>query len=66
MKAYLLQAPRDYVDAGIPKGYMIQVVSSSTGGPQPREIAEALCRAGFNKRAESWASPGNWVIKELK
>ena len=66
MKAYLLQAPRDYVDAGIPKGYMIQVVSSSTGGPQPREIAEGLCRAGFNKRAESWASPGNWIIKELK
>jgi hypothetical protein len=66
MKAYLLQAPRDYVDAGIPKGYMIQVVSSSTGGPQPREIAEALCRPGFNKRAESWASPGNWIIKELK
>ena len=66
MKAYLLQAPRDYVDAGITKGYMIQVVSSSTGGPQPREIAEALCRAGFNKRAESWASPGNWIIKELK
>ena len=66
MKAYLLQAPRDYVDAGIPKGYMIQVVSSSTGGPQPREIAEALCRAVFNKRAESWASPGNWIIKELK
>lgn len=66
MKAYLLQAPRDYVDAGIPKGYMIQVVSPSTGGPQPREIAEALCRAGFNKRAESWASPGNWIIKELK
>ena len=66
MKAYLLQAPRDYVDAGIPKGYMIQVVSSSTGGPQPREIAEALCRAGFNKRAESWASPGNWIIKEVK
>lgn len=66
MKTYILQAPRDFVDAGIPKGYMIQVVSSSTGGPQPREIAEALCRAGFNKRAESWASPGNWIIKELK
>jgi hypothetical protein len=45
---------------------MIQVVSSSTGGPQGREIAEALHRAGFNKRAESWSSPGNWIIKELK
>ena len=66
MKAYLVQAPRDFVDAGIPKGYMIQVVSSSTGGPHGYEIAEALRRAGFNKRAESWSSPGNWIIKELK
>jgi hypothetical protein len=45
---------------------MIQVVTSSTGRPNSYEIAEALRRAGFNKRVESWAAPGNWIIKELK
>ena len=67
MKTFLLQAPRDFVDAGIPKGYMIQVISSRTGTqPNVTEVIEALRRAGFNKRAESWAAPGNWIIKELK
>lgn len=67
MKTFLLQAPRDFVDAGIPKGYMIQVISSRTGTrPDVTEVIEALRRAGFNKRAESWAAPGNWIIKELK
>lgn len=66
IKAYLLQAPRDFVDAGIPKGYMIQVVTSSTGRPNSYEIAEALRRAGFNKRVESWAAAGNWIVKEVK
>ena len=67
MKTFLLQAPRDFVDAGIPKGYMIQVISSRTGTqPHVTEFIEALRRARFNKRAESWAAPGNWIIKELK
>lgn len=66
MKTFLLQAPRDFVDAGIPKGYIIQVVSSRTGSqPNASEVREALHRAGFNKRAESWASPGNWIVREL-
>ena len=67
MKTFLLQAPRDFLDAGIPNGYMIQVISSRTGTqPHVAEFIEALRRAGFNKRAESWAAPGNWIIKELK
>ena len=67
MKTFLLLAPHDFVDAGIPKGYMIQVISSRTGTqPHVTEVIEALRRAGFNKRAESWAAPGNWIIKELK
>lgn len=66
IKAYFLQAPRDFVDAGIPKGYMIQVISSRTGNrPDVKEVEEALMRAGFGKRALSWASPGNWIVKEL-
>ena len=66
MKTYLLQAPRDFIDAGIPKGYLLQVISTRTGTrPDVTEVIEALRRAGFNKRAESWAAPGNWIIKEL-
>lgn len=66
MKTFLLQAPRDFVDAGIPKGYLLQVISSRTGNqPDMTEVRDAIRRAGFGKRAESYASPGNWVVKEL-
>jgi uncharacterized protein YidB (DUF937 family) len=61
MKTFLLQAPRDFVDAGIPKEFMLQVISSTTGcAPGVSEIRDALHRAGFKGRADSWASPGNW------
>ncbi len=66
MRTLLLQAPRDFVDAGIPKGYMLQVITSSTGTPSLAEVRDALHRAGFTGRADSWAAPGNWIIKELK
>ena len=66
MKTFLLQAPRDFTDAGIPEGYMIQVISNRTGlQPDASEIAQALRNAGFGSRAESWASPGNWILEEL-
>ena len=58
--------PRDFVDAGIPKGFMLQVISSRTGSsPDVSEVRDALHRAGFKGRADSWASPGNWIIKEV-
>ncbi len=67
MKTFLLQAPRDFIDAGIRKGYIIQVPSQTTGSsPVAYEVKEALRHAGFGPRAESWASPGNWIVKELK
>lgn len=67
MKTYLLQSPEDRVDGGICKGYILQVTSCRSGTePDVTEIKEALRRAGFSKRAESWAAPGNWIIKELK
>lgn len=66
MRTFLLQAPRDFIDAGIPKGYMLQVISSRYVTPDISEVKEALRRAGFSGRAESWASPGNWIVKELK
>ena len=44
-----------------------QVITASTGTPSPAEIKDALHRAGFTgPRADSWASAGNWIIKELK
>ena len=66
MRTFLLQAPRDFIDAGIPKGYMLQVISSRYNSTDITEVKEALRRAGFSGRAESWASPGNWIVKELK
>lgn len=67
MKTFLLQAPRDYIDGGIPRGYILQVISTRTGNqPHVTEIIDALRRAGFSKRAESWAAPGNWIIREMK
>ena len=66
MRTFLLQAPRDFIDAGIPKGYILQVISSRYNSPDITEVKEALRRAGFSGRAESYASPGNWIVKELK
>ena len=66
MRTLLLQAPRDFVDAGIPKGYMLQVITASTGTPSPAEVREALRRAGFSERSDSYVAAGNWIIKEIK
>ena len=51
----------------IPEGYVLQVVSRNTGGPQADEIEAALKRAGFTDSLSlSYRSPGNWKIKEMK
>lgn len=64
MKTYLIQAPR-YMD-GIPEGYILQVVSNNSAGPQASDIRQALIRAGFSGMALSWASEGNWkIIKKI-
>ncbi len=62
MKVYILIAPR-YMD-GIPQGFILQVVSNNTAGPQAADIRQALIRAGFSGMALSWASPGNWKIEK--
>lgn len=65
MKAYLVRAPRWMGE--IPEGFVLQVVSSNTGGPQADEIEEALKRAGFTDSLSlSYRSPGNWRIKEMR
>lgn len=67
MKTYLLKAPHDFVDAGIPQGFMIQVISSSTGSvPDASEVRDILHRVGFSGHADHYASPDNWIVKERK
>lgn len=46
--------------------YMLQVIRTNTGTPNPAEVREALHRAGFSKQAERCESAGDWIIKELK
>ena len=56
MKTYLLQALRDLIRHT--QGIYLQVISTRTGTqPDVTEVIEAL------RRAESWAAPGNWIIK---
>lgn len=63
MKTYIVKARR--LMGKIPEGFILQVVSSNTSGPQASEIEEALKRAGFTDwDSLSWRSPGNWKIKE--
>ncbi len=64
MKAYLIKAPRRM--GFIPEGYMLQVVSDSTGGPRRTDIQKALERAGFtDSQSLSYSASGNWIVEEL-
>ena len=64
MKAYIIKAPRRL--GSIPEGYVIQVVSDSTGGPRRTDIEKALVRAGFvDSQSLSYSASGNWKIEEL-
>ena len=64
MRTLLLIAPRDL--GRIPKGFIIQVITSSTGTPSPKEVEEAIVRAGFTDTwSRSFRSSGNWTIKTL-
>lgn len=50
----------------IPEGYMLQVVSDSTGGPRRTDIQKALERAGFtDSQSLSYSASGNWIVEEL-
>lgn len=61
---YKVTAPKSM--GKIPKGFSMQVVSSSSFVPERSEIERALKAAGFTEISEwSWASPGNWEIMKL-
>ena len=65
MALWKVVAPRD-LTPNIPKGFTMQVVSGSTGGPSRGEIEEALKRNGITEFNDiTWASPGNWKITKV-
>lgn len=65
MALWKVVAPSD-LTPNIPKGFSMQVVSNSTGGPNRSEIEEALKRNGITDfNSITWASPGNWKITKV-
>lgn len=64
MKSYLIKAPRRL--GMIPEGYMVQVVTDSSGGPRSTDIRNALMRAGFtDAQSLSYSASGNWIVQEM-
>lgn len=64
MVAYKLTAPRQL--GKIPKGFVIQVASSSTSKPSAQEVEAAIVRAGFDdNHSRSYRCAGNWKVEKL-
>jgi hypothetical protein len=63
MALYKLKAKGNYGD--IPKGYELQVPSSSTTAPTSTETATVIKKLGFNSKAQSYSSSGNWEITKI-
>lgn len=63
MALYKLTAPRDFGD--MPKGYEFQVPSASTPTPNASDVEKAIIRLGFNKKAQSYRSPGNFKVVKI-
>ena len=62
---YRLTAPRNL--GKIPKGYVLQVVSTCTPKPNACDVEEAIKRAGFTDvETRSYRSSGNWLVEEMK
>lgn len=63
MALYKLTAKRNYGD--LPKGYVLQVPSSSSSYPSATETALVIKQLGFNAQAQSYGSSGNWEITKI-
>ena len=63
MALYKLTAPRDF--GNMPKGYEFQVVSSTIPSPNAKDVEKEIERLGFNKQAQSYKSPGNFIVKKI-
>ena len=64
MKAYKVQAPRTL--GRVPEGFILQVASNNTAGPQGKDIERALRAAGFTDFSSlQYSAPGNWKISAM-
>lgn len=62
MPVYKLIARRQFGD--MPKGYELQVASSTFPTPNAQDIEREIARLGFNKQAQSYKSSGNFEVKK--
>jgi len=60
MAVYKLKAKGNYGD--MPKGYEFQVVSSTIPTPNAQDVEKEIARLGFNKKAQSYRSSGNFEV----
>lgn len=64
MPAYKLTAPKQL--GKIPKGFVLQVVSSSSPNPNALDVEKAIIHAGFDdNNTRSYKSSGNWKVEKL-
>lgn len=63
MALYKLTAPRQFGD--MPKGYEFQVASASTPKPNAQDVEKEIARLGFDKKAQSYKSPGNFKVDKI-
>lgn len=64
MPAYKLTAPRQM--GKIPKGFILQVASSSSPTPNAKDVEDAIIRVGFDDpQSRGYRSAGNWKVEKL-
>ncbi|PTT02249.1 hypothetical protein DBR27_11315 [Flavobacterium sp. HMWF030] len=62
MAVYKLKAKNNYGD--MPKAYEFQVVSATIPKPNASDIEKEIIRLGFNKKAQSYKSAGNFEVSK--
>ena len=60
MTVYTLKSKGNYGDMA--KGYEFKVSSSYSPSPNVKEIEKAIERLGFNEKAQSYKSAGNFEV----
>ena len=64
MAVYKLTANGNYGD--MDKGYEFQVVSSTIPTPNAQDIEKEIERLGFNAKAKTYKSAGNFKVETIK
>ncbi|RED95559.1 hypothetical protein [Marinoscillum furvescens] len=63
MPVYKLKAKNKYGD--MPKGYEFQVPSSTTPKPNASEVEKIIKNLGFDAKAQSYESAGNFDVTKM-